>query len=183
MALHGSQILSYSGGADANSPHYILDGSVVKVKILHSDGTYTYEIAPSNSFFIQHTVTPGRDVILGDNYSPFDLQIYGKYYESVAACELQPQKSKRMYVRGGLVDFQYDAHKVLETSVLPIPDFMQVKMAPTRTIQTNLVDENGYVSSAVMDTDGGAIMNGHDSTSLFSGSTQGKRRLESDEVQ
>ena len=88
-----------------------------------------------------------------------------------------------MYVRGGLVDFQYDTHKVLESSVLPVPDFMQVKMAPTRTVKTNLVDENGVVSSAFMDTDGGAIMNGHDNVSLFSPPTQGKRRLESDSVQ
>jgi len=88
-----------------------------------------------------------------------------------------------MYVRGGLVDFQYDTHKVLETSVLPVPDFMQVKMAPTRTIKTNLVDENGIISSAVMDTDGGAIMNGHDNSSLYSASTQNKRRFESDAVQ
>jgi len=164
----------------ATSPEYILASGVVKKK--KSDNT-GYDVAAANTFFIQHSVTPGKDIILGDNYSPFDLQIYGKYYESVAACELQPQKSKRMYVRGGLVDFQYDGHKVLETSVLPVPDFMQVKMAPTRTIKTNLVDDNGIVSSAVMDTNGGAIGNGHDNISVFSASTQGKRRLESDSVQ
>ena len=143
---------------------------------------YSYTLAGTNDFKLQHSITPGKDVILGDNYSAFDLQIYGKYYESVAACELQPQKSKRMYVRGGLVDFQYDAHKVVETSVLPVPDFMQIKMAPTRTIKTNLVDEHGVISSAVMDTDGGAIQNGGE-TSLFSSATQHKRRLEADEVQ
>merc|ERR1711904_468328 len=164
----------------STSPQYILHSGVVKKKNSSNDG---YDLAASNAFFIQHSVSPGTDVILGDNYSPFDLQIYGKYYESVAACELQPQKSKRMYVRGGLVDFQYDTHKVLETSVLPVPDFMQVKMAPTRTIKTNLVDENGIISSAVMDTDGGAIMNGHDNSSLYSASTQNKRRFESDAVQ
>merc|ERR1711904_268801 len=78
----------------STSPQYILHSGVVKKKNSSNDG---YDLAASNAFFIQHSVSPGTDVILGDNYSPFDLQIYGKYYESVAACELQPQKSKRMY--------------------------------------------------------------------------------------
>ena len=128
-------------------------------------------------------MSPGTDVVLGDNYSPFDLQIYGKYYESVAACELQPQKSKRMYVRGGLVDFSYDTHKVFEQSVIPVPDVMQVKIAPHRTIKTNLVDENGFVSSAVEDQSSGAICNGGPPNQVYSSSTQHKRRLEATGVE
>ena len=179
-APHGTVISAYTGALGGSAPRYRLHNGVVQKKNSSNDA---YETAPANSFYIQHSLTPGRDVILGDNYSAFDLQIYGKYYESVAACELQPQKSKRMYIRGGLVDFSYDTHKVLASSVIPVPDFMQVKMAPTRAIKHNFVDEHGVVSSAVVDTRGATILNGAGYGEKLSSSTQGKRRLEATDVE
>lgn len=162
--------------SNASKAYRMNNGSVEK--LFQNNNSWSYGVCPTNEFFVQHSMSPGTDVILGDNYSPFDLQIYGKYYESVAACELQPQKSKRMYVRGGLIDFSYDTHKVFEQSVIPVPDVMQVKIAPHRTIKNNLVNENGYTYGALMDQSSGPICNGGPPNQQYADSTQGKRRLE-----
>lgn len=186
MKSDHSIIQPFTGTVDANAPAYRLNGSTVEqLDSITQDNvtTYSYVTAATNLFFVQHSLTPGKDVVLGDNYSPFDLQIYGKYYENVAACELQPQKSKRMYVRGGLVDFSYDHHKVIEQSVIPVPDALQVKLAPHRTITNTFFDENGLATSAVEDTSSGAICNGSGYNDRFSSMTQGKRRLEAIEYE
>lgn len=102
--------------------------------------------ANSDSGFPAHTVkqtlTPGGDLILGDNWSPYDLQVYGKYYESISAAQLQPQESKRLYVNGALVDFEPNDN-IYESSVIGVPDIDKVVMAPSRTVTTKLYDSTG----------------------------------------
>lgn len=102
--------------------------------------------ANSDNGFPSHTVkqslTTGGDLIIGDNWSPYDLQVYGKYYESISAAQLQPQESKRLYVNGALVDFEPNA-SVYESSVIGVPDIDKVVMAPSRTVTTKLYDVTG----------------------------------------
>ena len=86
---------------------------------------------------------PSEEIVLGDNWSPFDLQIYGKYYESVSACELQPQNSKRLYINGGLLDVSFDDDKVIESSVIPVPDHSKVVLAGQRTATRYIYDSSG----------------------------------------
>lgn len=108
---------------------------------------------------IYQNLVPGSDVVIGDNWSPFDLQIYGKYYESLGAAQLQPQKTKRMVVNGALVDFEYDG--LQETSIIPVPDAMKVVLAPQRHQTTLLYDDNStQPTGSVTETSTGVIYNG-----------------------
>lgn len=125
--------------------------SVPSPAIDSSTGAYTN---------IPKSLTPGKDLVLGDNWSPFDLQVYGSYYESISACELQPQKSKRLYVNGGLLDIVHDS-TISESSVIPVPDAAKVVLAPSRTQTTFLYDNAGTTRvGAVSENDGGYIPNG-----------------------
>lgn len=108
----------------------------------------------------RQNLTPGDDLILGDNWSPFDLQIYGKYYESLGAAQLQPQKSKRLFVNGALVDFEDDSG-LIESSVIPVPDAAKVVLAPQRSQTTAIWNSDGTVQTgSVTQTSGGRIFNG-----------------------
>lgn len=105
-------------------------------------------------------MTPGGDLILGDNWSPYDLQVYGKYYESVSAAQLQPQESKRLYVNGALVDFEPNSN-IYESSVIGVPDVDKVVLAPSRTVTTKLYDSTGtHETGEVSRTETNAPPNG-----------------------
>lgn len=106
-------------------------------------------------------MTPGSDVIIGDNWSPFDLQIYGKYYESIGAAQLQPQQSKRLSVNGALIDFDEDTYNH-ETSVIPVPDAAKVVLAPGRSQSTAIWSDDGaYQTGSVTESSSGIIYNGN----------------------
>ena len=108
----------------------------------------------------RQNLTPGDDLIVGDNWSPFDLQIYGKYYESIGAAQLQPQKSKRLFVNGALVDFDED-NALVESSVIPVPDAAKVVLAPQRSQTTAIWSADGtHQTGSVTQTSGGTIFNG-----------------------
>lgn len=108
----------------------------------------------------RQNLTPGADLILGDNWSPFDLQVYGKYYESLGAAQLQPQKSKRLFVNGALLDFEPSAG-IVESSVIPVPDAAKVVLAPQRSQSTAIWNADGTVQTgSVTQTSGGTIYNG-----------------------
>jgi hypothetical protein len=105
-------------------------------------------------------LAPGQDLILGDNWSPFDLQVYGSYYESISACELQPQTTKRLYVNGGLLDISHDS-TVTESSVIPVPDYAKVVLAPSRTQTTTMWSTDGtHTTGNVSEHASGVIFNG-----------------------
>lgn len=100
-------------------------------------GSYT-----NDAYNFPKDFVSGSDLILGDNWSPFDLQVYGSYYESISACELQPQRKKRLYINGGLLDITHD-NTIYESSVIPVSDRDKVVLAGHRHVTTNVMDPTG----------------------------------------
>jgi hypothetical protein len=140
------------------SPRYVLTFFFFfLVAPLDSNGD---PVASTHANYHKQHLDAGKDLILGDNWSPFDLQVYGSYYESISACELQPQQSKRLYINGGLLDITHD-DTVVESSVIPVPDAAKVVLAPSRTQTTTLYASDGtHPTGSVSENTGGIIYNG-----------------------